>query len=311
MSRLFHVLIFISICCPLFAQQTPLFTQYRENYSIINPAALSYSYLIAEQNLDFGVSLRTQWTNLDDNPRTQTAAGNFLFVNRGVSISSGGFIIRDRTGPTSFSGAYGKIGGVLSDDPYWGGIAVGISIGVQQFRIDASELILRQEGDFLGQQDQSKIAPDVGFGFYYYKRFEQGWVKDDLVYAGLSVPQVLGLNIAFDEGGSDFNIRRQQHINLIAGYYKFLSDDKFIEPSVWLRYVAGAPISLDVNFRYHVNSSIYFGFGGSIARTFHFETGFVIGQQFRIGYGFDFPFNTIGPVGRSTHEINLNFALER
>ncbi len=311
MSKLLHFFILLCISSPLFAQQTPLFTQYRENFSIINPAALSANYLLSEQNLDFGASLRTQWTNLDDSPRTQTIKGNYIFENRGVSISSGGFLINDQTGPTSFTGLYGKIGGVLSDDPYWGGIAMGISIGVQQFRIDASELVLREQGDFLGQQDQSKIAPDVGFGFYYYKRFEKGWFRDDLVYAGLSVPQILGLNIAFDEEGSNFDIRRTQHINLVAGYYKILENGKFIEPSVWLRYVADAPVSVDFNFRYQVNNSIYFGLGGSLARTLHFETGFVIGQQLRIGYGFDFPFNTVGPIGRSTHEINLNFALER
>ncbi len=311
MSKLFYIIIFLYISLPVFAQQTPLFTQYRENYSIINPAMLSSDYLLREQNLDFGVSLRTQWTNLDNHPVTQTVKGNFLFENRGVSILSGGYLINDKTGPTSFSGVYGKIGGLLSDDPYWGGISMGLTIGVQQLRVDASEFVTRQEGDILATQDQTKIAPDVGFGFYYYKRFDKGWFSDDLVYAGISVPQVLGVNISFQEGDQDFNIRRQQHVNLIAGYYKMLDNNKFIEPSVWLRYVANAPLSLDVNFRYHVNQSIFFGMGGSIGRTFHFETGFVIGQQLRIGYGFDFPFNTIGPVGRSTHEINLSFALER
>ena len=311
MGRLLHLIVLICAFSTLYAQQTPIFTQYRSNYTIINPAMLSPNYLLQEQNLDFGVSVRAQWTNLDDNPRTQLAQGTFFYENSGVSILSGGFIIRDRVGPTSTTGVYGKIGGLLSDDPYWGGIGVGISVGIQQFKIDASDLVLRQEGDILGQQDQSTITPDVGFGFYYYKRFEKGWIEDDLVYAGISIPQVLGLNVAFAEGDSDFDINRTQHFNLIAGYYKFLDNGRFIEPSIWLRYVANAPVNVDFNFRYHVNQSIYFGFGGSSARTFHFETGFVIGQQLRIGYGFDFPFNTIGPIGRSTHEINLNFALER
>jgi len=276
--------ILLNISIPLFAQQTPLFTQYRENYSVVNPAMLSSDYLLK---------------------------GNFIYAKSGVSIISGGYLLNDKTGPTSNTGIYGKIGGVLSDDPYWGGIAMGLSIGIQQFKVDASKFVQRQQGDLLTLQDQSKISPDVGFGFYYYKRFEKGWFSEDIVYAGFSAPQILGLNIAFTEGDNDFDIRRQPHINLIAGYYKMLDGDKFIEPSIWLRYVANAPLSLDVNFRYHVNKSIFFGFGGSIGRTFHFETGFVVGEQLRIGYGFDFPFNTIGPVGRSTHELNLSFALER
>jgi len=311
MSRLLHIIAFFCITIPAFAQQTPLFTQYRENYSIINPAMLGSDYLLNEQNLDFGISLRSQWNNLDNHPVTQTVRGNFIYERSGISILSGGYLINDKTGPTSHTGLYGKIGGVLSDDPYWGGIAMGVSIGIQQFRIDASKLILRQEGDIIALQDQSKIAPDVGFGFYFYKRFDKGWFNEDLVYAGISIPQVLGLNVAYTENNSNFDIRRQQHINLVAGYYKMLDNNRFIEPSVWIRYVANAPISVDVNFRYQVNKSVFFGFGGSIARTLHFETGFVIGNQLRLGYGFDYPFNTIGPVGRSTHEINLSFALER
>ncbi|MFT5165953.1 MAG: hypothetical protein ACI8P3_001184, partial [Saprospiraceae bacterium] len=42
------------------AQQLPLFTQYREQAGIINPAAVHSDYFIYEHNVAFGGSYRKQ-----------------------------------------------------------------------------------------------------------------------------------------------------------------------------------------------------------------------------------------------------------
>ena len=44
----------------------------------------------------------------------------------------GGYLINDQTGPTGFTGAYGRFAGIISDDPYFGGLSFGISLGVVQ-----------------------------------------------------------------------------------------------------------------------------------------------------------------------------------
>jgi len=61
------------------AQQLPLFTQYRENIGIINPAAFNQDFLIYENNLSFGASYRRQWVGLESGPQTQTIRGEYLF----------------------------------------------------------------------------------------------------------------------------------------------------------------------------------------------------------------------------------------
>ncbi len=311
MGKLTFIIAFVCIYTLSFSQQTPLFTQYRDNGSIINPAMIGADYLIREYNVSVGATFRTQWVGLENHPVTQSLKGDYIYENRGVSILSGAYLINDQTGPTGLTGLYGKIGGILSDDPYWGGLAFAITVGVQQFRIKTSEIILRDPGDVLTADDQNKITPDVGLGIFYYKNLDGGPFENDFVYGGLSIPQVLGLNLNFDDGTGEFNLKRTQHIYAVAGGYKFLKSGSYLQPSVWVRYVNAAPISIDFNLRYQIIDEIYIGGGSSLSGNFHFEAGFIIADQLRIGYGYDYPFNTIGPVGGSSHEISLNFAFER
>ena len=60
-----------------------------------------------------------------------------------------------------------------------------------------------------------------------------------------------------------------------------------------------------------MNSGIWIGTGGSLSGNYHFETGFVIADQLRIGYGFDYSFSTFGPFARGTHEVNVNFSFQK
>lgn len=311
MGRLILIFTFVCISFSLFSQQTPLFNQYRDNANIINPAYIGDDYLIRDNNISIGLTFRTQWVGIENHPVTQSLKGDYIYENSGVSLLTGGYLINDQTGPTGLTGIYGKIGGILSDDPYWGGLSFALTAGIQQFRINANELILREENDVLNTGEQSKITPDVGLGVFYYHNISGGIFNEDYVYGGLSIPQVLGLNLNFSDEFGEFNLKRKQHFYAMLGMYKFLSGDSFLQPSAWIRYVANAPVSVDINLRYQINDSFYFGAGGSISGNFHFETGFILGGQLRLGYGFDYPFNTIGPIGGGSHEININFAFER
>ena len=72
------IFIFLVICfCGssyISAQQLPLFSQYRESQSILNPAAVSIDFIRNRNNLSLGASYRNQWdqTKLQlDNGETQ------------------------------------------------------------------------------------------------------------------------------------------------------------------------------------------------------------------------------------------------
>ena len=235
----------------------------------------------------------------------------------GVGLMFGGSLVNDQTGPTGFTGAYGRIAGIISDDIEYSGLSIGLTAGVVQYRVNSSELFVRDPGDMVSMEDQSKIFPDVGLGVYYYRTFETGFLADDLFYSGISVPQVFGLDLNFKDENGDFSTQRIQHFYGLLGLYHYFDNDGYVEPSVWIKYAPNVPVSVDFNVRYQFPSNMWLGTGLSTAGTFHLETGFNLGENlgwdniFKIGYGFDYSYNTFGPAVGSSHEINLAFSLNK
>ncbi|MCP3932249.1 MAG: type IX secretion system membrane protein PorP/SprF [Bacteroidetes bacterium] len=318
MNRLLVLCIFLFAGSYLYGQQLSLFTQYREHTSIINPAAINGDYFAFEQNLSFGASYRAQWVGLANPPTTQTVRGEY-FMNEGNSVNLllGGHIINDQTGPTGFTGIYGRIGGVLSEDPEYAGLSVGMNIGLVQYRVKVEEIRLREQNDILGSDDQMQLFPDVGLGVYGYRMLESGFFNGDYLYGGVSIPQVMGLDLTFQNEDGEFYTKRIQHFYGMLGLYKFLRDDSFLEPSIWVKYAPNTPVSLDFNLRYQMVDNFWVGTGISLSKTFHVEAGFILGENLgldntiKLGYGFDYSFSSFGPAAGSTHELNLSVSLYR
>jgi len=301
----------------LASQQLSLFSQYRENQTIINPAAVGNNFLAYDQNLSFGLSHRVQWQGIEGAPKTSTLRGEYLYPTGGaVSLLSGGYIVNDQTGPTGFTGLYGRIGGLLSDDPYYRGISVGLSFGAVQYRVNSSEIRLRQDGDILDNQDVNQINPDVGVGVFAYTLMDGGFFNNDYLYGGISIPQVLGLDLTFKNEKGEFATRRVQHYYAMIGLYKFFKDDGFLEPSVWVKYAANVPVNVDFNLRYQLAQNFWLGLGGSTAKTMHIEGGILLGENLgfdntvKIGYGYDYSFSAFGPFTGGAHEINVSYSLD-
>jgi type IX secretion system PorP/SprF family membrane protein len=317
MTRVCLLVIFLLTTAVSYAQQLSLFTQYRENQTIINPAAVESDFLAYRNNITVGASYRSQWAGFGGTaPKTQTVRGSWLNAGgSGVTMMLGGQLINDQTGPTGFTGIYGRFAGILTSDPEYGGLSIGLSAGMVQYRVKSSEIVLRDENDALSGVDQGQMFPDVGVGIFYYQAVG-GRYSDDIFYAGLSVPQAFGLDLTFTNEQGDFFTKRTQHFYGQVGYYKFFRNDGFLEPSMWVKYVPGAPVNVDLNLRYQLPSALWIGAGGSSAGAMHLETGFVLGENaglsntFRFGYGFDYNFSTFGPSTGGTHEINLTLSFQ-
>ncbi|MCB0596699.1 MAG: PorP/SprF family type IX secretion system membrane protein [Lewinellaceae bacterium] len=313
MTRIYLLPFLLLAAFCLQAQQLSLFTQYRENIGILNPAAVESDFLAFGQNITFGANYRAQWVGLENAPSTQTVRGSYLYADgAGVALMAGGHLMNDQTGPTGFTGLYGRIAGIVTSDPEVGGFVVGISAGAVNFRINSSEIRLRDQGDLVGTTDQSQFFPDVGVGVYYYHLVGR---NDDYFYAGLSVPQVIGLDLTIQNDEGEYVTQRVQHFYGMLGFYKFFDNDSFLEPSAWVKYAQGAPINADFNLRYYLPVNFWVGAGGATSGTVHLETGVVLGdptdRSFKIGYGFGYSFSSFGPTAGTTHEINLSYSMFR
>lgn len=300
----------------LSAQQLSLFTQYRENATIINPAAVESDFLAYGQNMTLGANYRSQWNGISGNPRTQALRFSFIGDGSGASLLGGGYLMNDQTGPTGFTGVYARIGAVISGDPEYSGLAIALSGGVVQYRVNADEFNLRDPNDVLGMNSQTELFPDVGAGIYFYQMLS-GAMDGDMFYAGVSVPQVAGIDLTFQNDDGEFAVQRIQHFYGMLGLYHFFRNDGFLEPSLWIKYVDGAPINADLNLRYQTPNSIWIGTGISSAGNFHFEAGFNLGENVglynnvKIGYGYDYSFSSFGPAVGDTHELQISYSFDR
>lgn len=310
-----HILLlfFGFFCVEVSAQQLPLFTQYRDHWGIINPASLTGDLMTDDYNVAISASYRNQWVKQANTPNTQTLQGLYIFDDaREVGFLLGGYLIRDETGPTSFTGAYGRLGGIIGDDPHFESFSLALNFGMVQYRIQTEEVILLESDLAVGTCECTQFYPDVGFGLFYQKR-----INNDNIYAGFSVPQIFGIGVSFSHDGDNIVTQRIQHFYFLAGMYKYIADNNFIEPSIWVKYAPYAPINVDFNLKIQLQEHFWIGGGGSLHGTVHLEAGFLLKDfnqsynNLRIGYGFDYAFKTYGPAFGASHEINIGYAFER
>lgn len=233
----------------------------------------------------------------------------------------GGTLYKDETGPTGLTGGYLRYAyqAYFNPDNF---LSIGLAAGVMQYRFRGSQGVLRDPGDILGMSDNNTMVADVNIGLFFQSSFYNG----DAFYTGLSIPQLLSTQITTPELES-FNTFRQQHFYAVLGYYKYLgrrSNNVFLEPSAWVRYVPNAPMEMDFNLRFQMSALFWIGSGYSVSmgenfhgNNFHLEAGFILGElmgfdnkNFKIGYGFDRSVTVYGPKFGSSHELNLSYSFK-
>lgn len=298
------------------AQQLPVFSVYRDQWSIFNPAVLSNNYIINDKTSTIGLTSHIQWWNLPSSPRTQLL--NWEQISESNNIIYGAQLINDQAGKLGQTGLYGRFAyridlGRRTEQA----VVVGLHAGAVQYRARFSDIEFPDPSTAPGADDRL-IYPDFGFGVFYY--------YSDRYYAGLSVPQLFGLSTQFDSEGAAVSVKRVQHINMVLGGYWDINwlgnETSFVEPSLWIKYVPGGIINADANFRMQISELVWagtgvnIGFGKPVSTALHFETGLFFGDQvnminshFKIGFGFDLPIaQDFRSYFGSSAEVNLIYS---
>jgi len=284
MKNTYLVLFFGFVFNQLSAQQLPLFSLYRSNHAFLNPAAINSDFFLYEHNVSFSSTFRRQWTNIEGAPENMNFNFEYIYNNkkkRSVGLMFGGYILNDKTGPIGTTGLYGKIGSlVLTDDPSRGALVLGLSGGILQYRINVDELNAKEPRKLPDFPD-ARIYPD-----------------------------------SFRNDADGANIVRIYHYYTTLGWYHYLNQDSFFEPSVWLKYVPGRTFHADFNFRFQLSSVFWAGVGVSTVRAFNTEVGLLVGEDFgwnsniKIAYSFGYSFAAYGELFGTTHEINVAYTID-
>jgi len=278
-------------------QQLTPFTLYRDHWNLINPAAVSNNYILAEYPYSVSVSSRFQYlgvgVNWKDAPNTNVI--NAEWVNDNLNSTFGLQIISDKIGLLGNNGAYLQYAYKLRlsrrEEKF---LSFGISAGAVNYysKINGADFPIA-EPDIV---PTSTYLPDVNIGIYYR--------NEDKYYMGISFPQFMNMTAKFKSAEKElFSIKRYRHVYAVGGIYipfDFfgLGDETAIlDVSGWIRYLPGQLPVLDGNIRYQHNQTFWFGAGVSSNATSHFEVGFLAGKtiglfdnQIKISIAYDAPF---------------------
>lgn len=289
MKKLLYTIAISVSCGALWAQQDPLFTQYRSNMLTINPA-----YAGSREALTFNLLHRTQWVGIEGAPTTQSVAvhGPLISDRLGFGLS----LIHDKVGPTRQTGIYGDISGrvKVSEKGY---LAGGVKIGANFFNSNLTELILANGSDGNFAENVSKTMPNVGVGIYYY--------TDDF-YVGASMPKIIK-NELYDNGSVEGAVSEKRHLFLNSGMVFTLSPLVKFRPTVMARVVGGAPLSFDANATFIFDDRFWVGGYYRLQESLGVLIDYNFTPQLKVGYSYDYTLTELQNYNTGSHEIGLTY----
>lgn len=288
-NLLFFIVIIVSITSS-FGQQDPQYTHYMYNMNVVNPA-----YAGSRETLSIGVLGRTQWVGIDGAPQTITANVHApVGRNLGVGLS----IIADEIGPVKEQNIFADVSYTI-DTSEEGRLAFGLKGGLSFFNGDLDSL-LAPDGttgvDPLLAEDVNETFPNIGAGVYYYT---------DKLYIGLSVPNILESEHFDNANGSKAS--EKMHGFLTAGYVFEINDNVDFKPAAMLKAVPGAPLSVDLTGNFLINGRFELGLAYRFDDSIDGLVSFLVTDDFRIGYSYDYTLTDLQQFNSGSHEIFLQY----
>jgi type IX secretion system PorP/SprF family membrane protein len=269
------------------AQQDPMYSQYMFNTLAYNPAYAGSADVITVMALS-----RHQWVGFAGAPATQTISLHSPLP--GQTLALGGSVMHDVAGPAKQTGAYLDAAYRIRTGKETR-LSFGLKGGINFFQADIASLST-VEAEPANANLSGKVLPNFGFGLYWHS---------PRYYVGLSAPKLLENNINDGEG---ITVSREfRHYFLIAGYVMDVNRDLKFKPSIMLRTVQGAPLSLDLNASFLLRDKVWFGAMYRLGNAFGFMAQYRFNEQLRAGYAFDLTTTQIGAYNAGTHEIMISY----
>lgn len=272
----------------IYSQQDPQYTQYMYNMHIVNPA-----YAGSEGTLNIGLLHRTQWVGLDGAPKTTVAAINApIKKNIGMGLS----VFADEIGPVKEQNAFVDVSYTIQTSDY-GNLAFGLKGGFTFLDAQLSTLDLGDDiPDDVFDNDINDSYANFGAGAFYYT---------DHFYAGLSMPNMLNQFHLNRKGGVISSASEKMHYYLTSGYVIEMNDNLKLKPSVLLKGVEGAPLSIDLAGNVLINNKFELGVSWRIDDSLNALMNVEVANGFRIGYAYDYTLSNLGDFNSGSHEVIL------
>jgi type IX secretion system PorP/SprF family membrane protein len=276
----------------IYAQQEASFTQYRYHMNIVNPA-----YVSMNNETTLSSTLRDQWTGVPDAPLTQAVSfGTPVGENLGLGLSvvnNENFVEKQTLLAIDFS--Y-KVQLNETLDLY-----LGIKAGGDFYNLNTSGLKTYNIEKDPALANLNTFTPNFGLGAV---------LKNENYYISLSSPRILSTERARNEDGYATLATDRLHLYLSGGYDFDLNSaitTLVLKPSVMMRYVKNAPISIDFTTMLQIAKSFEIGAMYRTDQACGVLTDFKINKRLLLGYSFEWNTRPTLASAQNTYELLLQY----
>lgn len=296
-KKITTLFLFLTLAIRVFAQQDPMYSQYVFNGLLVNPA-----YAGTREVLNATALYRNQWVNIPGAPKTGVFSLDSPIRNEKVGLGLN-FIV-DKIGVTNHTG----IAGIYSYKVNFpeSVLSFGIQAGVGFYNSTNSEVNYSDNStvDPAFLTDYHMVLPNFSCGAYYHS---------DRYYLGLSVMDILGGTIQkslYPNMANDVTINVVSHFFMTSGYLIDISPSVKFQPSVLIKYVAGAPVEGDINGVVSLFDLLYFGLSYRSYASVDVLTQVRLNQKLSLGYSYEYSTNELSNFTSGSHEIVLRYQFD-
>lgn len=278
-------------CSALFSQQEGVVTNYMYHMNAFNPA-----YVGVDGETVITSTFRQQWTGIADAPSAQlvsfvTTLGNNLGV--GVSFLNRQTFVEKQTF-TAIDFSYRlKISEKAN-------LYMGLKAGGNFYSVNTEGLMTYNQMADPNISSISNFNPNIGIG---------ALLKVDKWHFSLAAPRLLSTDRADNEDGLVTLAKARPHMYAVVGYDFLLKqlNNISLKPSALLRYVNGAPVSLDINTMLSFDNDFEIGATYRTDSAFAGLINFSIKKRLLLGYAYEVSTRKqLADIG-NTNELLLRF----
>ena len=289
----FHILFFVLFLFKFsfsYSQQEPLYTQYYNNYSLINPAySGSHRYFTATSYLS------GPWMSNSGGPESfSVSIHGATEQNFGVGLSvvhNNEYILDETRIFADFS--------YFLDVSDYATLAFGIKTGASLVKVDFDKIEQTEESLFEENIDEYKI--NVGAGLLYFS---------DTFFASLSVIDLVKIPY-YDTETKRISKIKKMKMYLSAGYLMHLNKKWKLKPSFLIRTENEKDLSYDLSLNFLWNDQFGFGFSKRLKKSFSAVFQVRLTDDLKVSYSI----NTISKDSDyyygASQDIKISFDLNR
>ncbi|MDY0781024.1 type IX secretion system membrane protein PorP/SprF [Tenacibaculum sp. IB213877] len=294
MKHIIINIVFVGIFLTAFenlAQQYPMYTQYYNNLSLLNPA-----YAGSHKTLTGIINIRSQWVNEIGAPETKTFS---LHTPTGKNIGLGLSIVKDEIYVLDETHVYADFS--YSIYPSERSIlAFGLKAGGTFLNVDLLKLGITE--DPLFTQNISEFNPNFAVGaFFYTNNF----------YTSLSITNILQHKNYNRKSYVVTSASEEMVFYLSSGYVFSLSETVKLKPSFMLRMMNETSTSTDIAANVLWNNKLEFGISHRINESISGLFQIKVTNNLKFGYSYDAVTTKISKNKNASHEFSIILNLQK